>query len=579
MVLDRQVSRGWGGCAGCSGIRWDDSADSVELDSACLSLNPSVQDVVLPFCNTSSIFLPQLSQVETDQMTPASPSFFSLMVVLIVSLSADSLGDHAVFTGTTAARLKMDAALKQQLEAKKQVALKQASVDVEKKREAALQLQLREIQKRLQAEAEFLAAAVAEQAASAKDVEALSTAFKQHQHVDSLVAAAAVAATQASTARTKHKALVDQFAAMQQAASEQQEIESKATSAIQVVAKQIAQTTAQLTTARTTFDASAKELEVARLDVTTAEAVAKDRLAAVKVQRSRASKAAAALTQLSASVKSLQESLAAIQDAAKTAGMDSPEAVSELAKSITGVMPLKQRASDLLAAANVRVAAAEKLLTESDAALSAAQDQARVQQDQYAKFSRTHFRLQLALADLQSGEKTQSKQLAAAKAQQKQLAVSQAELKSQVAAAAVAVQKSAAEYATKQSQSEAAMEPLGRFVSFSKHIAPIFAKRCVACHNTKTTSGGLNLESFAALVRGGESGVVFKRHDADSSLLLSKIEDGSMPKDADALTKSEVALIQHWIQVGTPLGAGIEETSLITAPGDLEPAAVEAAKK
>lgn len=512
-------------------------------------------------------------------MTPALRPLISLMVILIVILPATSFGDQAVFTDTTAVQSQLAAALKQQLEAQKQVALKQAAVDVEKKRETDLQVQLREIQKRLQAEAKSLAAAAADQAASAKDVAALSETLKQHQRVDGLAAVAAAAANQAAAARAKHKVLVDQLAATQQAASEQKKIESKAASAIQVTAERLPITTEELTTARTTFDATAKKLEVARLDVTTAQAVLKEQQAMLKTERSRASKAAAAVAQVSASVKSLQESLAVIQDAAKTAGIDSPEAVSELAKSITGVMPLKQRASELLAATDARITAVETQLTESNNVLSAAQAKVRTHQDEYAERSRAHFRLQLALADLQSQETAQRKQMVDAKAQQERLLVKQAKLKSQVAAAVVAVQENDADYVAKQSLAEAAMEPLGRFISFSQHIAPIFEKRCVGCHNMKTASGRLNLESFPDLARGGESGAVFKRHDADSSLLWSKIEDGSMPKDADPLTKSEVALIKQWIQVGAPLEAGTVATSLITVPRDLESAAVTAAQK
>ena len=105
------------------------------------------------------------------------------------------------------------------------------------------------------------------------------------------------------------------------------------------------------------------------------------------------------------------------------------------------------------------------------------------------------------------------------------------------------------------------MEPLGRFVSFSRHIAPIFAKKCVACHNTRTASGRLNMDSFAALAKGGESGAAIEAHDAESSLLWSMIDDGSMPKDADPLSKDEIDLIEKWIEVGAPLDAGIVVTA------------------
>ena len=104
---------------------------------------------------------------------------------------------------------------------------------------------------------------------------------------------------------------------------------------------------------------------------------------------------------------------------------------------------------------------------------------------------------------------------------------------------------------------EAALEPLGRFVSFSRHVAPILAERCIACHNTRSPGGRLNLDSFAAMSKGGESGAAVSAHKSAESLLLTMIEDGSMPKDADPLKADEIAVVKHWINVGAPLDAGI----------------------
>jgi len=106
-------------------------------------------------------------------------------------------------------------------------------------------------------------------------------------------------------------------------------------------------------------------------------------------------------------------------------------------------------------------------------------------------------------------------------------------------------------------EAEATLEPLGRFVSFSQHVAPIFAERCIACHNTRSPGGRLNLDSFAAMLKGGESGAAVAAHKTADSLLLTMIEDGSMPKDADPLKPEEIAVVKHWIEVGAPLDAGI----------------------
>jgi WD40 repeat protein len=494
-------------------------------------------------------------------MTPTFRPLILLMTALVVGHPCTLLADSTAPTETTAIKSQLDAALKQQLEAQKQVALKKAAVDVEKKREADLQRQLAEAKQRSQGEAKALEVATQQQNATAQQVAALSESLQRHQHVDRLAATALAVSNQAAAARDKYKSLVDQAAALKQTALDQQQLESKAVSASQVAKEQLPKTTEELTKARAAFDVVAKELDVARLAVTTARTVVKEQQAVGQTERSRSLKAAAALVQVNASIKSLQDSLTTIQAAAKTADIDPQEAGAELTKSIAGVMPLQQRANELVAAANARIAAAEKQFAESNTALSAAQAKVREHQNTYAEHSRTHFKLQLALADLQSGEKLYQKQIADAKAQQEQLIVKQTEFEPQIAAALSEFEKVEADYVTKQRVAEAAMEPLGRFVSFSKHIAPIFAKRCVACHNTRTASGRLNMDSFAALAKGGESGAAFEGHEADSSLLLSMIEDGSMPKDADPLTEEEIALVKKWIQVGSPLDAGVIATA------------------
>ncbi len=483
-----------------------------------------------------------------------------LIAVLFASQPSTVFSDETVVTDTAAVQLKLDAAVKLQLEAQKQVALKKAAVDVEKKREADLQKQLSDVQQRLQSETKSLEAVTVGQAATTKQVAALSETLKQHQHVDGLAATAVAAANQLATARATSKGLADQLIASKQAAVDQQQIENEAINAIQVAKERLPKTTEELAKLRSTLDASAKKLDFARLDVTTARAVAKERQSMLPAEQSRATQAAAALAQVTASMKLLQDSLTAIQAAAKTVGINPEEAGAELATSIAGVMPLQQRANELVASANARLTAVETQLTEFNAALAAAQAQVRDHQDQYAADSRAHFELQLALADLQGSEQLQQKRMAAAKAMQEQLIVQQAELEPQIAAAVKVVEAADADYVTKQRAAEAAMEPLGRFVSFSRHIAPIFAKRCVACHNTRTANGQLNMDSFAALAAGGESGAAFAGHDADSSLLLSMIEDGSMPKDAAPLSKAEIALVKQWIQVGAPLDAGLVAT-------------------
>lgn len=132
------------------------------------------------------------------------------------------------------------------------------------------------------------------------------------------------------------------------------------------------------------------------------------------------------------------------------------------------------------------------------------------------------------------------------------------------------------EWITKQRTVEGGLISLGRMVSFSHSVAPILAKRCLACHNARTAKGRYNMETFAAILKGGESGEAVKAGDLGSTL-LAMLKDGSMPKDADPLTKEQIAVVEKWIQTGATLNAGIEPTSPLIRiiPKETQPAAPE----
>ena len=123
-------------------------------------------------------------------MTPTFRPLLLLMTALVVGHPCTLLADSTAPTETTVIKSQLDAALKQQLEAQKQVALKKAAVDVEKKREADLQRQLAEAKQRLQGEAKALEVATQQQNATAQQVAALSESLQRHQHVDRLAATA-----------------------------------------------------------------------------------------------------------------------------------------------------------------------------------------------------------------------------------------------------------------------------------------------------------------------------------------------------------------------------------------------------
>src|SRR6185295_9253940 len=112
------------------------------------------------------------------------------------------------------------------------------------------------------------------------------------------------------------------------------------------------------------------------------------------------------------------------------------------------------------------------------------------------------------------------------------------------------------EHTDKLIAAEGAWSEIGKFVVFSKEVAPIFAKRCLACHNARTAKGRYNMETFASVMKGGEQGDTIIPKDGDLSVLCVMIANGSMPKDADPLTKDEIEKIKKWVALGAILDAG-----------------------
>lgn len=99
-------------------------------------------------------------------------------------------------------------------------------------------------------------------------------------------------------------------------------------------------------------------------------------------------------------------------------------------------------------------------------------------------------------------------------------------------------------------QIEAVLKESNQWVSFKDQIAPIFHQRCVACHNVRKPQGRYNMANFESILGQGESGNAITPGQADQSLLVQMIEDGSMPLDADPLSESEVALVRRWVDLG-----------------------------
>jgi hypothetical protein len=105
---------------------------------------------------------------------------------------------------------------------------------------------------------------------------------------------------------------------------------------------------------------------------------------------------------------------------------------------------------------------------------------------------------------------------------------------------------------------------------FTARIAPIFQEHCLLCHSGNKHKGGLRLDSYAALLKGGKDGLVIKAGDSRSSDLFRRITLPSGDKEAmpaegkPSLSAEETKLIQVWIAAGASATAPVD--SIAGAP-------------
>lgn len=99
-------------------------------------------------------------------------------------------------------------------------------------------------------------------------------------------------------------------------------------------------------------------------------------------------------------------------------------------------------------------------------------------------------------------------------------------------------------------------------VDYHAEVVPLLRRACVACHNEKIAEAGLNMESVAKMLAGGDSGPALVAGDAAMSLLISRAsgaEEPLMPPEdnsagAKPLTPQELGLLSLWIRQGAKVG-------------------------
>jgi uncharacterized membrane protein/mono/diheme cytochrome c family protein len=91
---------------------------------------------------------------------------------------------------------------------------------------------------------------------------------------------------------------------------------------------------------------------------------------------------------------------------------------------------------------------------------------------------------------------------------------------------------------------------------YAKHVQLVLDANCVTCHGAGKMEGGLRLDSYGSLMRGGKDGPVVLPRKSDQSMLIARItlppdNQHFMPAEGrPPLKPDQIAWIHAWIQQG-----------------------------
>jgi hypothetical protein len=91
---------------------------------------------------------------------------------------------------------------------------------------------------------------------------------------------------------------------------------------------------------------------------------------------------------------------------------------------------------------------------------------------------------------------------------------------------------------------------------YAKHINPILDKNCVSCHGEGEVKGGLRMDTYELLMKGGKDGPVIAPGSPEKSVLLQRVtlppsHKQFMPAEGKPpLQPEEIAWITAWVKQG-----------------------------
>ncbi|MDQ2656959.1 MAG: peptidylprolyl isomerase [Bacteroidota bacterium] len=102
---------------------------------------------------------------------------------------------------------------------------------------------------------------------------------------------------------------------------------------------------------------------------------------------------------------------------------------------------------------------------------------------------------------------------------------------------------------------------------FAATIEPIIESKCYGCHNAKKAKGNLVLTSLESMMKGGETGALWKAEDPANSLIVERLllpvdhDDHMPPKDKAQLSAEEISFISLWIGAGADTDVKLKDVA------------------
>lgn len=108
--------------------------------------------------------------------------------------------------------------------------------------------------------------------------------------------------------------------------------------------------------------------------------------------------------------------------------------------------------------------------------------------------------------------------------------------------------------------------------AFEKEVAPILVARCLGCHGEDQQRGGLQMNTFAGIVKGGANGRLVVPGNPNASLIVQRLNatgNQRMPRGGNALSADEIKKISAWISQGAKFtGDNAAPLDSLAADGD-----------